>query len=102
MDRRKRNDRRARTDTERRLSVGKSFIIELYGCPAELLGARERVEQAVKRAGAGVQLEVSGGITLENIRDYAITGVDFISVGALTHSALSVDIAFEVEADGSS
>lgn len=43
---------------------------------------------------AGV--EVSGGITLENIRDYAEAGVDFISVGALTHSAPAVDISFDL------
>lgn len=41
-------------------------------------------------------VEVSGGITLENIRDYAEAGVDFISVGALTHSAPAVDISFDL------
>ncbi|MGH7883656.1 MAG: carboxylating nicotinate-nucleotide diphosphorylase, partial [Candidatus Dormibacteraceae bacterium] len=41
-------------------------------------------------------LEVSGGITLENIAAYAKTGVDRISVGALTHSAPALDISMEI------
>lgn len=43
-----------------------------------------------------ILLEVSGGVTLENIRDIANTGVDLISVGALTHSARAVDISMKV------
>ena len=41
-------------------------------------------------------LECSGGITLENVRAYAQTGVDFISVGALTHSVQAVDLSLRV------
>ena len=44
-----------------------------------------------------VPLEASGGITLENVRAYAETGVDFVSVGALTHSVAAADIAMEIE-----
>jgi nicotinate-nucleotide pyrophosphorylase (carboxylating) len=51
--------------------------------------AIERCSQAERR----VPLEVSGGITLENVRSYAETGVNFISVGALTHSAVAVDMS---------
>jgi nicotinate-nucleotide pyrophosphorylase (carboxylating) len=51
--------------------------------------AIERCSQAARR----VPIEVSGGITLENVRAYAETGVTFISVGALTHSALAVDMS---------
>lgn len=47
--------------------------------------------------GTGVYLEASGGITLDNIRAYAETGVDGISCGALTHSAPSADIGFDWE-----
>jgi nicotinate-nucleotide pyrophosphorylase (carboxylating) len=43
-------------------------------------------------------VECSGGINLENVRGYAQTGVDFISVGALTHSAVAVDISLRVTA----
>jgi len=54
----------------------------------------EEVREAVKMAKGRALLEVSGGITLDNIRQYAATGVNFISVGALTHSAPWVDISF--------
>jgi len=47
-------------------------------------------------------VEVSGGVTLENIRDYAEAGVDFISVGALTHSAPATDISFDLQPAGKS
>jgi nicotinate-nucleotide pyrophosphorylase (carboxylating) len=57
--------------------------------PAEL---REAVALARGRA----RLEASGGITLENIRAVAATGVDEISIGALTHSARSLDVSLEV------
>lgn len=46
-------------------------------------------------SGSGVYLEASGGITLENLREVAATGVDGISSGALTHSAPSADIGFD-------
>jgi len=44
-----------------------------------------------------ILIEASGGITLANVRDFAETGVDFISVGALTHSAPAADLSFEIE-----
>lgn len=56
-----------------------------------------QVEVAAARAhGRGVLVEVSGGITLATIADYARAGADLISVGALTHSAPSVDIGLDV------
>jgi nicotinate-nucleotide pyrophosphorylase (carboxylating) len=45
-----------------------------------------------------VTLESSGGITLENVRAYALSGVDLISIGALTHSARAMDISFKIQA----
>jgi len=56
------------------------------------------VRSAVEMAGGKVILEASGGITLENVREFAETGVDLISVGALTHSHRSVSMTMEVEA----
>ncbi len=44
-----------------------------------------------------ILIEASGGITLANVRQFAETGVDWISVGALTHSAPAVDLSFEIE-----
>jgi nicotinate-nucleotide pyrophosphorylase (carboxylating) len=58
-----------------------------------------QVEVAAARAhGRGVLVEVSGGITLATIGDYARAGADLISVGALTHSAPAVDIGLDVRA----
>jgi nicotinate-nucleotide pyrophosphorylase (carboxylating) len=51
---------------------------------------------AVELAAGRVPLESSGGITLETVRSFADTGVDYISVGALTHSVSAVDIHLRV------
>jgi nicotinate-nucleotide pyrophosphorylase (carboxylating) len=52
---------------------------------------------AVERAAGRVPLEASGGITLENVREVAETGVDRISIGALTHSVKALDISMRIE-----
>lgn len=62
----------------------------------------ELVRQAVKQIrahpnGGEVLIEASGGMRIENVRTYADSGVDWISVGALTHSAPAVDVSFEIE-----
>jgi nicotinate-nucleotide pyrophosphorylase (carboxylating) len=69
-----------------------------YGAEAILLDNMpvDEVKRAVERCGKAnrrIPLECSGGITLENVRAYAETGIDFISVGALTHSAPAVDLS---------
>jgi nicotinate-nucleotide pyrophosphorylase (carboxylating) len=53
-----------------------------------------------RTGGRSVWLESSGGITLQNIREYAAAGVDTVSVGALTHSAPSVDLALDFDPGG--
>lgn len=53
--------------------------------------------RAVRLVGGRCRLEVSGGINLKNVRSFAKTGVDFISVGALTHSAPAADLSLLVE-----
>ncbi|HSN30666.1 MAG TPA: nicotinate-nucleotide diphosphorylase (carboxylating), partial [Kofleriaceae bacterium] len=58
----------------------------------------ETVRAAAKRAAGRALLEVSGGITLATVADYARAGADLISVGALTHSAPAVDIGLDVRA----
>jgi nicotinate-nucleotide pyrophosphorylase (carboxylating) len=55
-----------------------------------------RLRDAVALVGGRARLEASGGITLENVRTVAETGVDEISVGALTHSARSLDVSLEL------
>jgi len=72
-----------------------------HGAEAILLDnmAPEDARKAVERCahhGRRIPLECSGGINLENVRAYAETGVDFISVGALTHSARAVDMSMRV------
>jgi nicotinate-nucleotide pyrophosphorylase (carboxylating) len=57
----------------------------------------EEVRRAVELVDGRAQLEASGGISLATVRAYAETGVDFISVGALTHSARSLHVSLEVE-----
>jgi nicotinate-nucleotide pyrophosphorylase (carboxylating) len=53
--------------------------------------------EAVRLTSGKVVLEASGGITLDNVGEVAATGVDLISVGALTHSARAVDMSMEIE-----
>jgi len=55
------------------------------------------IRSAVTRSRGRAQIEISGGVTLERIPELAATGADFVSVGALTHSAPAIDISFEIE-----
>jgi nicotinate-nucleotide pyrophosphorylase (carboxylating) len=55
------------------------------------------IREAVRRTRGRVQTEISGGVTLARIGELAETGADFVSVGALTHSAPAIDISFEIE-----
>ncbi|MFT3886303.1 MAG: carboxylating nicotinate-nucleotide diphosphorylase [Flavobacteriales bacterium] len=55
----------------------------------------DALREAVKMIGGRYETEASGGITLANAHTYAATGVDFISVGALTHSAVSLDLSLK-------
>lgn len=55
----------------------------------------EKTKEAVQIVNGRVELESSGGINFNTIRDYALTGVDFISVGALTHSVMSLDMSLK-------
>jgi nicotinate-nucleotide pyrophosphorylase (carboxylating) len=60
---------------------------------------REAVALRDQNAGGadGVSLEASGGVTLDNVREIAETGVEFISIGALTHSAMTLDFSMLLE-----
>jgi nicotinate-nucleotide pyrophosphorylase (carboxylating) len=63
--------------------------------PAQVRQAVETVRRA--ESAQEIRIEASGGITLTNVREFAEAGVDWISVGALTHSAPAVDLSFEIE-----
>jgi nicotinate-nucleotide pyrophosphorylase (carboxylating) len=72
------------------LSLRPDFILLDNMKPSEL-------RAAVQRARGAVPLEASGGITLGNVRQVAETGVDRISIGALTHSVNALDISMRME-----
>jgi len=76
-------------DLDRALAAG-ADIVMLDNFPIDAL------REAVRRAKGKAIVEISGGVTLERIPELAATGVDVISVGALTHSAPSADIALDL------
>ncbi len=55
---------------------------------------------AVRATGEYVEVEATGGLTLEVAAEYAATGVDYLSVGALTHSSPILDIALDLAPEG--
>jgi len=98
-----------------RASVAVELEVDSLDCFEQVLGAPidrvmldnftpDQVRQAVERIrdyaannpGYKLEVEVSGGINLDTIRAYSVDGVDFISVGALTHSAPGLDMSIEV------
>ncbi len=80
-----------------RLEQVRSFL-EIEGIDVILLDNMKPSEmrEAVALGRQKVKFEASGGVTLRNVRQIAATGVDFISVGALTHSARAIDFALEL------
>jgi nicotinate-nucleotide pyrophosphorylase (carboxylating) len=80
-------------ELEEALRLRPDFILLDNMKPSEL-------RAAVALAAGSVPLEASGGITLENVREVAETGVDRISVGALTHSVKALDISMRMERAG--
>jgi nicotinate-nucleotide pyrophosphorylase (carboxylating) len=69
------------------------------GAPRILLDnmSLDQLREAVAIAGGRAELEASGGVSLETVRAIAETGVDFVSVGSLTHSAPALDLSLLVE-----
>jgi nicotinate-nucleotide pyrophosphorylase (carboxylating) len=65
--------------------------------PDELRRAVEARDAAAKAGARRAELEASGGVTLDNVAEIAATGIDFISVGALTHSAPALDLSMLLE-----
>jgi nicotinate-nucleotide pyrophosphorylase (carboxylating) len=57
----------------------------------------DEVREAVRRVAGRAKVEISGGVTLDRLPALASTGADYVSAGALTHSAPAVDISFEIE-----
>ena len=97
-------------ELEEAIANGAEAILLDNMSPTQVRAAVERVKKENVKAtetgsadagqsGRWIPTEASGGILLENIRAYAETGVDFISVGALTHSAKAADISMSISAD---
>jgi nicotinate-nucleotide pyrophosphorylase (carboxylating) len=85
-----------------RLEQVRSFL-EIEGIDVILLDNMKPSElrEAVALGKKKVKFEASGGVTLKNVRQIAATGIDYISVGALTHSASAIDISLELTHVGS-
>jgi nicotinate-nucleotide pyrophosphorylase (carboxylating) len=81
---------RERAELDEALACGAKHLLLDNLTPAE---AAEWIRQIAGRA----TVELSGGITLDNVRAYAEAGADFVSCGAITHSATAVDINFRLE-----
>jgi nicotinate-nucleotide pyrophosphorylase (carboxylating) len=100
---------RSPQELEEALQYGAEAILLDNMTPKEVKRAVERIKEVApghQTPGPGrehdarwIPTEASGGVVLENIRSYAETGVDFISVGALTHSAKAADISMRIEAE---
>ena len=110
LERRKKGQRvqvEARTarELEEALEFGAEAILLDNMTPKQVKQSVERIKKATKDQldkelkPRWIPTEASGGIVLANIRAYAETGVDFISVGALTHSAKAADISMRIEAE---
>ena len=84
---------RTRSELDEALAAGAKHLLLDNLSPAE---AAEWIIHIAGRA----KVELSGGITLDTIRAYAEAGPDFISCGAITHSATAVDISFRLEMEG--
>ena len=93
-----RNDR----ELEEALAHGAEAILLDNMPPAQVRASVERIKKEAASAagqfGRWIPTEASGGIVLDNVRAYAEAGVDFISVGALTHSAKAADISMSIAA----
>lgn len=77
-------------EVDEALASGADIILADNMSPAD-------VRETVARARGRAKVEISGGVTLDRIQELGATGADYVSVGALTHSAPAVDISFEIE-----
>jgi len=82
-------------ELELALDFGAESLLLDNMTPAEV----KKAIAVVQDRGLDIPIEASGGITLENVRKYALAGPDYISVGALTHSATAVDLSMRITAE---
>jgi nicotinate-nucleotide pyrophosphorylase (carboxylating) len=90
-------------ELEEALAAGPDRILLDNFDPRGIRRAVEHIRTRCAKEGASVpEVEISGGITAGTIRDYAVPGVDFISSGAITHSAPALDLSLELRLLGAS
>lgn len=95
----KKTNKSLKIEVEVRNEAELDEVLEVGGVQRIMLDnfSPERIREALKRIPKTYEVEASGGITLDTIRSYAETGVDFISVGALTHSFKSLDLSLKAD-----
>lgn len=86
---------RSQLELEQAIAGGAESILLDNMKPAVVKKAVKQIRAALPNA----PIEASGNMNLKTVRDYALAGVDFISVGALTHSAVAVDLSMKITAD---
>jgi nicotinate-nucleotide pyrophosphorylase (carboxylating) len=86
---------RTPAELDQAIAGGAESILLDNMTPKEVKKAVKQVRKALPKA----TIEASGSVTLKTVRDYAKTGVDFISVGALTHSATAIDLSMKITAN---
>ena len=88
---------RTQAELEQAIAGGAQAIVLDHMTPAQVKKAVKEVRAALPQA----EIEASGNMNLGTVREYALAGVDFVSVGALTHSATAVDLTMRIALDAS-
>jgi nicotinate-nucleotide pyrophosphorylase (carboxylating) len=86
---------RSQTELEQAIAGGAESILLDNMTPSVAKKAVKQIRAALPK----IPIEASGSMNLKTVRDYALAGVDFVSVGALTHSATAVDLSMRITAD---
>ena len=86
---------RSQAELEEAIAGGPDSILLDNMTPA----ATKKAVKQIRAALPGVAIESSGNMSLAHVREYALAGVDYVSVGALTHSAVAVDLSMRIAAD---
>jgi nicotinate-nucleotide pyrophosphorylase (carboxylating) len=86
---------RTQTELDQAIAAGAESILLDNMTPSQVKKAVKQIRTALP----GVPIEASGNMNLKTVRKYALAGVDFVSVGALTHSAIAADLSMRITAD---
>jgi nicotinate-nucleotide pyrophosphorylase (carboxylating) len=86
---------RSQTELDQAIAGGAESILLDNMTPTQVKKAVKQIRKNLP----GVPIEASGNMNLKMVRKYALAGVDFVSVGALTHSAVAVDLSMRITAD---